>query len=137
MNVSGSSCLHVMSSLLEQTFKTTFVTVIALIFLSSLMSRTDMDRQQFNYSFKNIPIPSVKQIQLEFLNSIHKLSSQMKWRAFFFLNPNVVSNSKETFNLNTSKAPPQVKEIKTFFDGLAELTTNLKFRRFNNPFQKN
>ena len=52
MNVSSSSSLHVMSALLGQTFKTTFVTVIALIYRSSLVSRTDMDRQQFNYSLK-------------------------------------------------------------------------------------
>ena len=136
MKVFGLYSLCVISTLLGSTPEITFVTFIALFCLSALVSRTEMDRQNFNYSLKNIPIPSVKQIQLEFLNSIHNLSSRMKWRAFFYLNPNAVKNDKETFNLNTSKAPPQVKELKTFLDGLCELARNLKFRRFHNPFQK-
>ena len=56
-------------------------------------------------------------------------------RAAHFLDPNFSKNSKETFGLNTTKAPPVVKELKTFQDGLCELAKNLKFRKVRNNFQ--
>ena len=83
---------------------------------------------------KNVPIPSEKQIRLEFLHSIHNFSKRMKWRAFFFLNPDITPNSKETFNLNTSSVPPYIKELKPFLDGLCDIAKNLKFRKVNNQF---
>ena len=92
---------------------------------------TSMDHHRFPYSMKNVPIPSEKEYKLEFLNSIHKLSIRMKWRAFFFLEPNSAKNTKNTFKFNTSKAPPNKynKELKYFLDGLCDLAKNLKFRK--------
>ena len=75
---------------------------------------------------KNVPIPSEKQYKLEFLNSIDKFSIRMKWRAFHFLNPNANKTTKRTFNFNTSKAPPVIKDLKTFLDGLCHIAKNLK-----------
>ena len=60
----------------------------------------------------------------------------MRWRAFHFLNPNPTKSRKETFGLNTTEAPPPIKELKSFQDGLANIAKNLKFRRINNNFQK-
>ena len=59
----------------------------------------------------------------------------MRWRAFHFLNPNQTKTNKETFGLNTSQAPPGIKELKSFQDGLVDISRNLKFRRSNNQFQ--
>ena len=42
-----------------------------------------MDCQQFDYRFMNIPIPSVKQIQFEFLNSIHMVRLRQNIRKPF------------------------------------------------------
>ena len=94
-----------------------------------------MDRHNFNYSMKCVPIPSELEYQLSFLDSIHKLDRRMRWRAFHFLNPNVTSNIKETFGFNTSKAPEPIKELKTFQDGMIEIARNLKFKKVNNQFQ--
>ena len=56
----------------------------------------------------------------------------MRWRAHFFLNPNETRNSKETYGFNTLYAPPPIKELKTFQDGMIEIARNLKFRKITN-----
>ena len=60
---------------------------------------------------------------------------RMKWRASFFLEPNSTKNNKKTFKFNTSKAPPPIKELKYFLDGLCDLAKNLKFRKIREQFQ--
>jgi hypothetical protein len=84
---------------------------------------------------KCVPIPSEEEYQLEFLNSIHKLDNRMRWRALHFLNPNQTKNNKETFGFNTTEAPPNVKELKSFQDGLIDIARNLKFKSINDQFQ--
>ena len=84
---------------------------------------------------KNVPIPSEDEYKLELLHSIKTFSTRMQWRALHFLNPNLTKNSKETFGLNTSKAPPPVKELKSLQDGLCDIAKDLKFKKVNNTFQ--
>ena len=108
--------------------------ILALVFylLSPLSAVVRMDHHNFNYSMKCVPIPCEKEYKLQFLDSIHKLDTRMRWRAFHFLNPNSAKPRKETFGLNTTEAPPTIKELKSFQDGLANIAKNLKFKRVNN-----
>ena len=76
---------------------------LVLFLWSSLDVMNRMDRQVFDYSMKNVPIPSERLVQLEFLNSIHKLSKKMRWRAKRHLQPELFQNKKETYSINTSK----------------------------------
>ena len=108
---------------------------LVFILLSSLSVACRMDRQNFNYSMKCVPIPSEEEYKLELLDSIHKLDTRMRWRAFHFLNPSQTKNSKETFGFNTSTAPPFIKELKTFQDGMIGIAKNLKFKKVTNQFQ--
>ena len=59
----------------------------------------------------------------------------MKWRAFHFFNPTANKTTKRTFNFNTSKAPPVIKDLKTFLDGLCHIAKNLKFKKVRDNFQ--
>ena len=84
---------------------------------------------------KNIPVPSDEKYRLEFLHSIHSLSSRCQWSAAAFLDPNFKRTTKETYGLRTSKAPPLVKELKDFQDGLYDIAKNIKFKKVRNNFQ--
>ena len=87
--------------------------VIQVIILwSSLNVKNRMDRQIFDYSMKNVPIPSEKQYQLEFLNSIHIFSKKAKWRALKHFHPEFFQNTKETFHSNLPKSPQILKNSK-------------------------
>ena len=91
--------------------------ILAIVLCSSLNVKNRMDRQNFDYSMKNVPIPSEKQFELEFLNSIHIFSKKSKWRALKHLHPEFFQNKKETFSLKSTKKPPDIKELKPFHDG--------------------
>ena len=53
-------------------------------YLSSLRAMSKMDPHSFNYSMKNVPVPSNENYELEFLNSIHTFSSRCQWRAALY-----------------------------------------------------
>ena len=40
-----------------------------------------------------------------------------------------------TFGLNSSKCPPQGKQLVSFEEGLIKLVKNLRFRKLDNKFQ--
>ena len=52
------------------------------------------------------------------------------------MNPDLENSTKETYGFNSSKSPPFIPELKEFEDGLALLIENIKFRKFDNEFQK-
>ena len=120
---------------MAQTMNTFNLLALVSLLLSSLCVTTRMDPYRFDYSMKNVPIPSEKEFKLEFLHSVHTFSTRMQWRAFHFLNPNQTKNRKETFGLNTSKAPPPIKELKALQDGLCDIAKNIKFKKVNDQFQ--
>ena len=105
------------------------------ILSSSLCAISRMDHHSFDYSMKCVPIPSEEEYKLQLLDSIHKLDTRMRWRALHFLNPNPTTNSKETYGFNTSTAPPGIKELKSFQEGLIDIAKNIKFQKVNNQFQ--
>ena len=104
-----------MNTLLSTTLNTLMLMKTALVIFclwSSLDVKHRMDRCNLDYSLKNVPIPSEKQFELEFLGSIHKLSKKMKWRTEKHLHPEHFQNKKETYSLKSTKAPPDLKELK-------------------------
>ena len=60
----------------------------------------------------------------------------MRWKAFFFLNPNVGINKKETFGFTSKKTPPQITEILNFEKRLLQMIANIRFRKVNCSFQR-
>ena len=51
----------------------------------------------------------------------------MRWKAFFFLNPDDDGNKKETFGFNLKTTPPQITEILNFEKGLLQMIANIRF----------
>ena len=54
--------------------------------------------------------------------------SNLRWRAFFFLNPSNAS-TKETFNFKTTTPAPSVPEVKGLETAMYELVKNVKFKQ--------
>lgn len=94
-----------------------------------------MEQIRFDYSMKNIAIPS----QLDYLKKLISMSEnlcrRMRWRAFFHLNPEITQEEKETYGFNSRKAPPYVTQLATFEHRLQELIANIKFRQVRCSFQ--
>ena len=88
----------------------------------------------FDFSLKNIPLGD-RTIYMEMMiSAMEKFDRNLSWRAFFKLNPHLVSKAKETFGFNSTRAAPRVKELQAFERDLVKLVQNMKFRRRSKPF---
>ena len=58
----------------------------------------------------------------------------MRWKAYFFLNPDVTSRTKETFGFHSAKNLPPIDELKGFEDDMLKMIQSIQFRKINNPF---
>ena len=47
-----------------------------------------MRKIYFNYSLKNIPVPSRTSYKLQIIDNIESVIERMRWKAHFFLNDN-------------------------------------------------
>ena len=94
-----------------------------------------MEQVKFDYSMKNIPIPSEREFIIELISSVEKFINNLKWRVFHYLNPAQQSRNKKTFGFNSTSPPPKVAELDELQDMLYDLTVNIKFKNFSNQFQ--
>ena len=100
-----------------------------------ITSDFDMEATQFDYSTKNIPVPSEKDYSKKLIEKTEELCRRMRWKAHFYLNPRNEHKNKETYGFN-SKATPSQNPL--------NLTTNKKTRSrkrkiiwYNPPYSKN
>ena len=101
---------------------------------------SSMEKFNFGYSVKNIPIPSEREYKVQLTEKIEALIRRMRWKAIFF-NENDDQNDdteaeRKTYGLKTRKTPSVVKELSAFEEDLWKLVTRLKFRRVNCNFQE-
>ena len=97
---------------------------------------TRMEKVSFDYSTKNIPIPSKKSYLKRFLEKSEHLVRRMRWAAYFFLNPDKKPPLSNHYGFKSSKSPPPIAEMQQFEEGLSNLTKDITFRSINNSFLK-
>lgn len=99
-----------------------------------------MEKINFNYSLKNIPIPSKKEYKLKLMEKIESVIKRMRWKAHFFINgdsdENNDTSNKNTFGFKSKKYPSQSKELESFERDLYNMAKNIKFRNINDQFQQ-
>ena len=96
-----------------------------------------MDFMNFDFSQKNIPLGDRTTYMEMMIGAIEKFDRNLSWRAYFKLNPHLVTKSKENFGFRSTKAAPRVKELNAFERDLVKLLQNVKFRRRGKPFLTN
>ncbi len=68
-----------------------------------------MEKINFSYSLKNIPIPPQDSYMKCFISKVESYVRRMRWKALFFnKNSNVEDTSINTYSFNTETAPPQI-----------------------------
>ena len=95
-----------------------------------------MKQVRFNYSLKNIGLPSQDCYRRMLIDKIENVVSRMRWKAHFFLHePNATEQYK--FGLKSKNLPPVIDEMKSFEDDVIELIENIKFRKVTDTFLNN
>ena len=112
------------------------VSLLMLLLLASTLSVMNMEQVKFNHSLKDIPIPSQQEYLMELIDSVGTFTSNLRWRAYHFLNPSN-KNSKETFGFKTSKVAPVVEELKEFEQEIYDLVKSVKFQQHPNSTLQN
>ena len=105
------------------------VSLLMLLLLLSTFCVMNMEQVNFDYSLKNIAIPTQKEYLIELISSVNIFIANIKWRCFHFLNP-VNNKQKETFGFKTTNPPPSIAELKEFENELHDLVKNVKFKRY-------
>ena len=95
-----------------------------------------MDKVNLGYSTKNIPIPGKKDYLTRLISSAEKVIRSIRWKTFFFLNPNNKPDRKETFGFNSTRNPPSIPELKEFEDEMLNMVQNIEFKNADNQFQR-
>ena len=92
-----------------------------------------MEKANFKYSIKDIPIPSERAYFLQLMEKIEMFITRMRWKAIY-CNNKANYNSSERYGLKTLKCPKQVKELVPFENDLIDMLKVIKFRKVINQF---
>ena len=95
-----------------------------------------MEKVNFKYSIKNIPIPSERAYLLQLMEEIEMFITRMRWKAIYS-NSKTNDNSSEKYGLKTLKCPKQVKDPVLFKNDLIDMLKVIKFHKVKNQFLTN
>ena len=96
-----------------------------------------MRQFRFEYSLKNIPIPSRDNYLRNLIEKVESVLKRMRWKAYFFLKGEKNQENINHFGLSSNKTPPTILELKPFEEDVLKLLENIKFRDTKNHFQEN
>lgn len=94
-----------------------------------------MEKLNYDYSLKNIPIPDDTTYRLHLIEKIESVIKRMRWKAHFFLNETKDSVNRNTFGFKSRNHPKQCKEIENFEKDVLETVKTIKFKRSRDEFQ--
>ena len=95
-----------------------------------------MRQFRFEYSLKNIPIPSRDNYLSNLIEKVESILKRMRWKAHFFLKGEKNQENTNHFGLSSNKTPPTILELKPFEEDVLKLLENIEFRDTKNHFQE-
>ena len=100
-----------------------------------------MEKLQFYYSYKNIPIATERNYKLQLMEKIELVIKRMRRKAHCYYErkdgkENETQMKPKTYDLKSLNCPRQVKELIQFERDLLDIIKSLKFRKTTSHFQK-
>ena len=96
-----------------------------------------MERVNFNYSMKNIPIPSKNAYLKKLIFKLESFIKRIWWKAYFLDKPNKIDDAAtvNNFGFKSVLTPPEKGHLKAFEEDLYDPVHNIEFKRANTVFQ--
>ena len=91
-----------------------------------------MNKFELNFAPKTIPVPPKSSFMKHLLFQTENFLRRLRWKAFFFDNPDGRLGKKETFGFITSASAPPMKDLQNFESDLYDVLANIKFRKITN-----
>ena len=99
-----------------------------------------MEKKTYNYSTKNIPIPSERNYKLQLVEKIEIFIKRMRWKAIMYDAGCKENRNVEKYGLKALHSPKQVKELSEFEEELLAVVKDIKLRNreviFKQHFKK-
>ena len=92
-----------------------------------------MEKVNFKYSIKNIPIPSERASLLQLIEKIEMFITRMCCKPIY-CNSKTNNNSSERYGLKTLKDLKKVKELVPFKSDLTDMRKVIKIQKVKNQF---
>ena len=83
---------------------------------------------------KNIPLPSHKEYTKRLIERTECLIRRMRWKAFYYLNPDIKSQKHETYGFKSQKTPQKIEEMKSFEEDMLGIIENIQFKQVKCDF---
>ena len=93
-----------------------------------------MKKIRFNYSLKNIPLPSPDSYRKRFIEKIESVTIRMRWKALFFPERRQHINRQRNFWFEFKNSTPHIDVLNAFEEDLVGMMENIKFRNVDNQF---
>ena len=87
-----------------------------------------MRQFRFEYSLKNIPIPSRDNYLRNLIEKVESVLKHMRWKVHFFLKGEKNQENTNHFGLSSNKTPPTILELKPFEEDILKLLERHKTR---------
>lgn len=94
-----------------------------------------MEKVNFGYSLKNIPVPSNEEHRRGTILKTEDLLQRIRWLVWLFENPSE-RPPKETYGFKTTRNAPQSKSLIPFEHDITHLIANMEYSKQITPFQK-
>lgn len=94
-----------------------------------------MECIKFDYSTKNIPIPTEKEYMMKLIEMTEHFIKRVRWKALHYLHPEAKGKVKDTYGFKSRKSPPVIPELNNFEKRIQQLLRNIKFRPVRCHFQ--
>jgi len=97
-----------------------------------------LQQKQFDYSLKNIPIPSKVTCMENFISKLESFIRWLRWKAYFFDTKvgECDKQMRENFGFKTELAPHQHLSLILFENDLYKMACSIEFRHRPNEFQQ-
>ena len=89
----------------------------------------------FDYSTKNIPLPTKKLYLSCLIEKVELIIKRMRWKALLYEKIPDDSGKNKTFGFKSRKCPPQHKDLIAFENDLLEMIRKVTFTNVQNDFQ--
>ena len=93
-----------------------------------------MNKINYDYSMKNIPIPPESSYLRNLIEKVEKFIKRLRWKAYFFEHP-CDNTTNDNFGFKSNKTPPQNEHLNPFENDIYELVKNIEFKNVKSEFQ--
>ena len=87
----------------------------------------EFNRKYYNYSMKDIPLPSKKLYKTVLIEKVELLFKRMRWTPHLYDNSRLNTSDTLNYIFKIKKCTPQHKDLMKFENDLLELIKSLKF----------